>query len=245
MNSIKKYISIFMVLLYFFIVPSTQREQNALWSQSQENKKKITPMTDDLLILKNGRSVLGTFIAGTSQEISFKSGTQIRKYQISDVEGVVGGILEIPASQGLLPGIPQYRRGQYAKAIVLSIFTISSLAATTYWGLEWLNYQSKLFQPRLSRQTINNIQELQKQTSTFFITGAIVFGVIFVLNIFDWKYWGNNYRSMLANSMEEDVKKRNNEFKIIFSADQQVNNRDFVLNERKDFGYRLGIDINF
>ena len=249
-------IIVFFILLFISNINVTLKAQvlknetsNAKISKNDLTKfdlsKSDLDSKEDIIVLENGETYSGTFLEGDNIKIVFRINNQKKIYRQEDVKGVVSGVLKIPASQGLIPGIPQYRRAQYAKAVVISGTTILSLAIAAYGATSWLEIQSQLLRPnKLDRYKINQLQNSQINASKIFATGAVIFGVLYLFHILDWKYWGNNYNAMLTNNLNNYSKQNSGVLNFYFDIKNQ-NISNLVSNNTFDSVYNTGVNLNF
>ena len=72
--------------------------------------------SDDLLILNSGRTVAGSFLSSDTRSVRFQlENNTERSYPRSQVNTVVLGVIKISNIEGIIPGVPQYKRSQTLK----------------------------------------------------------------------------------------------------------------------------------
>ena len=79
-------------------------------------------------------SLAGTFVGGNAGSVRFQpeGNNAERIYPRSQVRTVVLGAIKISTFEGLLPGVPQYKRGQTLKGHMFLGSNLLSLATFTY-----------------------------------------------------------------------------------------------------------------
>ena len=207
---------------------------------AQESSTESEVESDDLLIFNSGRTLAGSFISSDTRNIRFQLENNVeRSYPRSVVNTVVLGVIRVSNAEGIIPGVPQYKRGQTLRGHFFLTGSLVSLAVLSYGAVEWLRLENEIG-GRLSAKEIKRINDAQKVASTLAIVGGAAFIFVYTWHIMDWLYWGDNYNAFLSHSSHTIKKQEQKAFRILF-----LHRKDLAYQGRMGDLYQAQISFPF
>ncbi len=157
----------------------------------------------DLLILKTGEHLKGNFVRSEAASVVFKASSgKKRAYPRSKIRGIVLGEKELDLwSAGLWPGVPQFRRGQDLKGILIISAALLSMATIAQGTASVADAERRAAEnTRPSQEDVRQQKARHDAAQGIINLGVYALALVYTWHILDWLWLGDHYRALLGSS---------------------------------------------